>query len=287
MIILPCLLGPVPAEDVHTPAAQQGTSTTSSICRANTRRKQSHPNRSADATDPDFQGVMFRMQGELDHSRGQCQLLVISKYRWTCDSVQKIKRMKLYFLYNWILWICKRFQKAWWNSEIEYEMTLLSYDIIVYIFILLVCIHSSAIFNLIGVLFHLYFISPITWMHSIVLLLFGFASYSSCYNIVIDPRYGSQYAGIVWFSRCMWLTPTRHRISSSHRRKPRRRTRSTQSSLRTSSSDEDLEPSTSISSRFPFSPLSPSTSVEYYCSALIDGRSLISTLVFWIQAWHV
>jgi hypothetical protein len=80
LIILSYRLG-MPAEDFHTPAGSQKCTSMASVCRANTRRKQPHPNRSADATDPDFQGVMFRMQGELDHSRGQCRLLVFSKYR--------------------------------------------------------------------------------------------------------------------------------------------------------------------------------------------------------------
>nr|XP_040043315.1 GATA-type zinc finger protein 1 [Gasterosteus aculeatus aculeatus]XP_040043316.1 GATA-type zinc finger protein 1 [Gasterosteus aculeatus aculeatus]XP_040043318.1 GATA-type zinc finger protein 1 [Gasterosteus aculeatus aculeatus]XP_040043319.1 GATA-type zinc finger protein 1 [Gasterosteus aculeatus aculeatus] len=45
-----------------------------------TLRKQPHPRRSADIQDPDFQGVTFRMDTELDDSRGQCRLLITSKY---------------------------------------------------------------------------------------------------------------------------------------------------------------------------------------------------------------
>eukprot|EP00063_Salmo_salar_P011279 XP_013986114.1 PREDICTED: uncharacterized protein LOC106564515 [Salmo salar] len=42
-------------------------------------RKQLHPSRSVDVGDPDFQGVTFRMQTELDDSREQCRLLITSK----------------------------------------------------------------------------------------------------------------------------------------------------------------------------------------------------------------
>ncbi|KAM9363673.1 GATA-type zinc finger protein 1 [Symphorus nematophorus] len=48
--------------------------------RTKTPRKQPHPSRSADIQDPDFQGVTFRMDTELDDSREQCRLLITSKY---------------------------------------------------------------------------------------------------------------------------------------------------------------------------------------------------------------
>ncbi|KAG7281645.1 hypothetical protein CRUP_019157 [Coryphaenoides rupestris] len=68
--------GPVSAdqgaqtEDVRTPTGG-----------VKTRRKQARPTRSADVADPDFQGVMFRMEGQLDRSRGECRLLITSNYR--------------------------------------------------------------------------------------------------------------------------------------------------------------------------------------------------------------
>lgn len=49
--------------------------------RTKTPRKQAHPSRSADIQDPNFQGVTFRMDTELDDSREQCRLLVTCKYR--------------------------------------------------------------------------------------------------------------------------------------------------------------------------------------------------------------
>ena len=49
--------------------------------RTKTPRKQPRPSRSADIQDPDFQGVTFRMDTELDDSREQCRLLITSKYR--------------------------------------------------------------------------------------------------------------------------------------------------------------------------------------------------------------
>ncbi|KAL1005782.1 hypothetical protein UPYG_G00063940 [Umbra pygmaea] len=44
-----------------------------------TPRKQANPSRSADVRDPDFQGVTFSMQTELDDRREQCRLLITSK----------------------------------------------------------------------------------------------------------------------------------------------------------------------------------------------------------------
>lgn len=49
--------------------------------RTKTPRKQPHPSRSVDIQDPDFQGVTFRMDTELDESREQCRLLITSRYR--------------------------------------------------------------------------------------------------------------------------------------------------------------------------------------------------------------
>lgn len=49
--------------------------------RTKTPRKQAHPSRSVDIQDPDFQGVTFRIDAELDDSREQCRLLITSRYR--------------------------------------------------------------------------------------------------------------------------------------------------------------------------------------------------------------
>uniref|UniRef100_A0A3Q3W437 GATA-type domain-containing protein n=1 Tax=Mola mola TaxID=94237 RepID=A0A3Q3W437_MOLML len=58
--------------------------------RNKTRRKQPHPSRSVDIQDPDFQGVTFRMDTELDDSREQCRLLITSKYsKELCKNVRK------------------------------------------------------------------------------------------------------------------------------------------------------------------------------------------------------
>ncbi|XP_054460257.1 GATA-type zinc finger protein 1 [Anoplopoma fimbria] len=63
---------PVQKEELASPSTQR--------CRTKTPRKQPHPRRSADIQDPDFQGVAFRMDTELDDNRGQCRLLITSKY---------------------------------------------------------------------------------------------------------------------------------------------------------------------------------------------------------------
>lgn len=63
----------VQKEEIAPPSAQQW--------RSKTPRKQPHPSRSPDIQDPDFQGVTFRMDTELDDSREQCRLLITSKYR--------------------------------------------------------------------------------------------------------------------------------------------------------------------------------------------------------------
>uniref|UniRef100_A0A3Q2QF28 Zinc finger GATA like protein 1 n=2 Tax=Fundulus heteroclitus TaxID=8078 RepID=A0A3Q2QF28_FUNHE len=61
-------------------------------CRTKTRRKQPHPSRSADVHDPDFQGVFFRIDAELDDSRERCRLLITSKHsKQLCRSVRKPK----------------------------------------------------------------------------------------------------------------------------------------------------------------------------------------------------
>lgn len=60
-------------QDAAIPATQ--------LWRAKTPRKQPHPSRSIDIHDPDLQGVMFRMDPELDDSKEQCRLLITSKFR--------------------------------------------------------------------------------------------------------------------------------------------------------------------------------------------------------------
>uniref|UniRef100_A0A3Q0QXE3 Zinc finger GATA like protein 1 n=1 Tax=Amphilophus citrinellus TaxID=61819 RepID=A0A3Q0QXE3_AMPCI len=65
-------------------------SSSSQQWRTKTPRKQPHPSRSADIQDPDFQGVTFRIDTELDESREQCRLLITSKYsKEFCKSVRK------------------------------------------------------------------------------------------------------------------------------------------------------------------------------------------------------
>ncbi|XP_051240596.1 GATA-type zinc finger protein 1 [Dicentrarchus labrax] len=69
-------------EEIPPPTSQQW--------RTKTPRKQPHPSRSVDIQDPDFQGVTFRMDTELDDSREQCRLLITSKYsKELCKSVRK------------------------------------------------------------------------------------------------------------------------------------------------------------------------------------------------------
>ncbi|XP_049428407.1 GATA-type zinc finger protein 1 isoform X2 [Epinephelus fuscoguttatus] len=48
--------------------------------RTKTPRKQPHPSRSANIQDPDFQGVTFRIDTQLDDNMEQCRLLITSKY---------------------------------------------------------------------------------------------------------------------------------------------------------------------------------------------------------------
>ncbi|XP_072319450.1 GATA-type zinc finger protein 1 [Eucyclogobius newberryi] len=57
------------------------------------RRKQSRPSRSVSAQDPDFQGVTFRMDTELDETKEQCRLLITSKY--STDLPKSLKRTRL------------------------------------------------------------------------------------------------------------------------------------------------------------------------------------------------
>lgn len=64
---------PMQEEEIDPPTTQKW--------RTKTPRKQPHPSRSVDIQDPDFQGVTFRMDTELDDSREQCRLLITSKYR--------------------------------------------------------------------------------------------------------------------------------------------------------------------------------------------------------------
>ncbi|XP_038569597.1 GATA-type zinc finger protein 1 isoform X1 [Micropterus salmoides] len=73
---------PVQKEEISLPCTHQR--------RTKTPRKQPRPSRSADIQDPDFQGVTFRMDTELDDSREQCRLLITSKYsKELCKSVRK------------------------------------------------------------------------------------------------------------------------------------------------------------------------------------------------------
>lgn len=76
-------------------------SSSSQQWRTKTRRKQPHPSRSAVIQDPDFQGVIFRMDTELDESREQCRLLITAKYRYTH--------------YRYTQWIAK----SWYQFELN------------------------------------------------------------------------------------------------------------------------------------------------------------------------
>lgn len=49
--------------------------------RTKTPRKQPRPSRSVNLHDPDLQGVMFRMDPELDETKEHCRLLITSEYR--------------------------------------------------------------------------------------------------------------------------------------------------------------------------------------------------------------
>ncbi|KAJ0033000.1 hypothetical protein NQD34_000107 [Periophthalmus magnuspinnatus] len=57
------------------------------------RRKQPRPSRSASVQDPDFQGVTFRMDTELDDAEGQCRLRITSQY--STDLPKSLKRTRL------------------------------------------------------------------------------------------------------------------------------------------------------------------------------------------------
>lgn len=61
------------------PSPEQQEEVAPPVRRSN--RKQAHPSRSADIQDPGFQGVTFRIDTELDDSREQCRLHIISKFR--------------------------------------------------------------------------------------------------------------------------------------------------------------------------------------------------------------
>ncbi|KAM3624431.1 uncharacterized protein V6R79_023321 [Siganus canaliculatus] len=74
------------------PASAQKESTSTQQWRTKTPRKQPHPSRSADIQDPDFQGVSFRMDTELDDNREQCRLLITSKYsKELCKSARRAR----------------------------------------------------------------------------------------------------------------------------------------------------------------------------------------------------
>lgn len=66
-------LGPGQKKDAGDPATQPW--------RTKTPRKQPRPSRSVSIHDPDLQGVMFRMDPELDDTKEQCRLLITSEYR--------------------------------------------------------------------------------------------------------------------------------------------------------------------------------------------------------------
>lgn len=57
-------------------------------------RKQPCPSRSVSAQDLGFQGVMFRMDTELDDSKDQCQLLITSKFSADLPKCTKSKRLR-------------------------------------------------------------------------------------------------------------------------------------------------------------------------------------------------
>ncbi|XP_057700095.1 GATA-type zinc finger protein 1 [Corythoichthys intestinalis] len=60
------------------------------LWRSKKPRKQPNPCRSADIKDPNFQGVTFRINVELDDNREECRLLITSKYsKELCKSVRK------------------------------------------------------------------------------------------------------------------------------------------------------------------------------------------------------
>uniref|UniRef100_A0A3Q3N143 GATA-type domain-containing protein n=1 Tax=Labrus bergylta TaxID=56723 RepID=A0A3Q3N143_9LABR len=74
--------GPVQEKEIDHPSTQQW--------RTKTPRKQRHPSRSADIQDPDFQGVTFRMDTELDDSKEQCRSsLLQSTGIYSLHSVRK------------------------------------------------------------------------------------------------------------------------------------------------------------------------------------------------------
>uniref|UniRef100_A0A7N8WLU0 GATA-type domain-containing protein n=1 Tax=Mastacembelus armatus TaxID=205130 RepID=A0A7N8WLU0_9TELE len=81
---------PEQQEEIFSPLAQRW--------RAKTPRKQPHPSRSVDIQDPDFQGVTFRIDTELDDSREQCRLLITSKYRYVCLFISLLKLFSFMFL---------------------------------------------------------------------------------------------------------------------------------------------------------------------------------------------
>ncbi|CAK6953474.1 GATA-type zinc finger protein 1 [Scomber scombrus] len=67
-----------PTKEKSPPSTQHCSS--KSTWRTKTCRKQPYPSRSADILDPDFQGVTFRMDTELDDNKEQCRLLITAKY---------------------------------------------------------------------------------------------------------------------------------------------------------------------------------------------------------------
>uniref|UniRef100_A0A671TX46 GATA-type domain-containing protein n=1 Tax=Sparus aurata TaxID=8175 RepID=A0A671TX46_SPAAU len=81
----------VPSEPEHRPVEKEkNVLPFTQKWRTKTPRKQPRPSRSADIQDPDFQGVTFRMDTELDDSKEQCRLLITSKYsKELCKSVRK------------------------------------------------------------------------------------------------------------------------------------------------------------------------------------------------------
>lgn len=71
------------SQSAHRGTSTQGGGSHGGATATKPPRKQPHPSRSVDIHDPDLQGVMFRMDPELDHRRDQCRLLITSEFRYS------------------------------------------------------------------------------------------------------------------------------------------------------------------------------------------------------------